>query len=200
MASGASESVRFKSRANLLRESLQRHVHPAKSHVSLFCRTGSAWAAQGCLRHPRGARRFGTSVTEPFCTPTSLLLRGYTPTCILPPMPDKIVIWVGASFEDLLDFPPEARRTAGYELRRIQRGLMPTDWKPMSSVGPGVNEIRIHTDVEHRVMYVAKFEEAVYVLHAFEKRSRQTRDTDLALARERLKQIEALRREERRGR
>ncbi|HEX3131058.1 MAG TPA: type II toxin-antitoxin system RelE/ParE family toxin [Thermoanaerobaculia bacterium] len=97
-----------------------------------------------------------------------------------------------------LDFPPEARRTAGYELRRIQRGLMPTDWKPMGGVGQGVNEIRIHTDVEHRVMYVAKFEEAVYVLHAFEKRSRQTRETDLSLARERLRQVEALRREERR--
>jgi phage-related protein len=115
-------------------------------------------------------------------------------------MPDKVLVWVGASFEDLLDFSPEARRTAGYELRRIQRGLMPTDWKPMPSVGQGVNEIRIHTEVEHRVMYVAKFEEAVYVLHAFEKRSRQTRDTDLALARERLKQVEALRREERRRR
>lgn len=70
----------------------------------------------------------------------------------------------------------------------------------MPSVGQGANEIRIHTAVEHRVMYVAKFEEAVYVLHAFEKRSRQTRDTDLALARERLKQVEALRREERRRR
>lgn len=115
-------------------------------------------------------------------------------------MPDKILVWVGASFEDLLDFPAEARRAAGYELRRIQRGLMPTDWKPMPGVGQGVNEIRIHTDVEHRVMYVAKFEEAVYVLHAFEKRSRQTRDTDLALARERLKQVEALRREEKRTR
>jgi phage-related protein len=115
-------------------------------------------------------------------------------------VPDKILVWVGASFEDLRDFPPEARRVAGYELRRIQRGSMPTDWKPMPSVGPGVNEIRIHTHVEHRVMYVAKFEEAVYVLHAFEKRSQQTRDTDLTLARERLKQVEALRREERRRR
>ncbi|HEV7668471.1 MAG TPA: type II toxin-antitoxin system RelE/ParE family toxin [Thermoanaerobaculia bacterium] len=111
-------------------------------------------------------------------------------------MPDKMITWVGASFENLQDFPPEARRTAGYELRRVQRGLMPTDWKPMPSIGPGVNEIRVHTDVEHRVMYVAKFEEAVYVLHAFEKRSRQTREADLTLARERLKQIEALRREE----
>jgi phage-related protein len=106
-----------------------------------------------------------------------------------------MIAWVGASFEDLRNFPPEARRVAGYELRRIQRGLMPTDWKPMPSVGPGVNEIRIHTDVEHRVLYVAKFEEAVYVLHAFEKKSRQTRDKDLALARERLKQVDALRRE-----
>jgi phage-related protein len=126
-------------------------------------------------------------------------LRGYTRTCILPPVPDKILVWVEASFEDLRDFPPEARRAAGFELRRIQRGLMPTDWKPMPSIGPGVNEIRIHTRVEHRVVYVAKFEEAVYVLHAFEKKSRQTRDADLTLARERLKQVEAARRKERRG-
>jgi hypothetical protein len=72
--------------------------------------------------------------------------RAIHPLVYCPPMPDKILVWVGASFEDLLDFPPEARRTAGYELRRIQRGLMPTDWKPMPSVGQGVNEIRIHTD------------------------------------------------------
>lgn len=111
-----------------------------------------------------------------------------------------MLVWIGASFEDLRDFPSEARRGAGYELRRIQRGLSPTDWKPMPSIGQGVNEIRIHTHVEHRVIYVAKFEEAIYVLHAFEKKSRQTRDTDLALARERLKQVEALRREERRRR
>jgi phage-related protein len=111
-------------------------------------------------------------------------------------MPDKILIWMGASFEDLRDFPVDTRRAAGFELRRVQHGLMPTDWRPMPSVGPGVTEIRIHTHVEHRVMYVAKFEEAIYVLHAFEKRSRQTREADLALARERLKQVEALRREE----
>lgn len=106
----------------------------------------------------------------------------------------KVLVWVGGSFEDLLDFPPDARRSAGYELRRVQRGLMPTDWRSMSGAGPGVNEIRIHTRAEHRVLYVARFEEAVYVLHAFEKKGRQTRDTDLALARERLKQVEALRR------
>jgi putative component of toxin-antitoxin plasmid stabilization module len=62
------------------------------------------------------------------------------------------------------------------------------------SVGPGVNEIRVHTALEHRVLFVAKFEEAVYVLHAFEKKSRKTRDADLALARERLRQLQFLRR------
>lgn len=103
---------------------------------------------------------------------------------------------MGSSFEDLRDFDPDAKRLAGYQLRRVQSGLMPTDWKPMPTVGQGVHEIRIHTGVEHRVIYVAKFEEAVYVLHAFEKRSQQTRDADLALARERLRQVLALRREE----
>ncbi|HVR99380.1 MAG TPA: type II toxin-antitoxin system RelE/ParE family toxin [Thermoanaerobaculia bacterium] len=112
-------------------------------------------------------------------------------------MPDKVIVWVGASFEDLLDFPPDARRAAGYELRRVQRGEMPTDWKPMPSVGPGVNEVRVHTGLEHRVLYVAKFEEAVYVLHAFEKKVQKTRDADLTLARERLKQLQLLRRKER---
>jgi phage-related protein len=108
---------------------------------------------------------------------------------------DKPLIWMGTSFEDVRDFPPDARRAAGYELRRVQRGSMPSDWKPMSGIGPGVTEIRVHTRTEHRVFYVAKFEEAVYVLHAFEKKSQQTKDSDLALARERLRQVETLRRE-----
>ncbi len=116
------------------------------------------------------------------------------------PVADKVLVWIGASFEGLREFPPDARRAAGYELRRVQRGLMPTDWKPMPDVGQGVNEIRIHTGAEHRVLYLAKFEEAVYVLHAFEKKSQQTRETDLALARRRLQQVEELRREKRRSR
>ena len=113
-------------------------------------------------------------------------------------MSDKILVWIGASFEELRDFPPEARRIAGYELRRIQRGLTPTDWKPMSSVGLGVNEIRIHTRVEHRVIYVAKFEEAVYVLHAFGKRTRRTAKTDLDLAKQRFTALVDQRRRRRR--
>ena len=65
----------------------------------------------------------------------------------------------------------------------------------MPSVGPGVAEIRIHTGVEHRVFYIAKFTEAAYVLHAFEKRSQQTRKADLVLGRQRLAEVVRYRRE-----
>jgi phage-related protein len=68
----------------------------------------------------------------------------------------------------------------------VQQGLVPDDWKPMPSVGAGVAEIRVHTTLEHRIVYVAKFEEAIYVLHAFAKRTRQTRSADIELARTRL--------------
>jgi phage-related protein len=71
---------------------------------------------------------------------------------------------------------------------------MPNDWKPMPSVGAGVVEVRIHGRLKHRVLYMAKFEEAIYVLHAFEKKSRRTRKTDVDLARSRLKDLETLRR------
>ena len=101
-------------------------------------------------------------------------------------MADKALRWVGSSLEDLRAFPEAARREAGYQLRRLQDGLLPADWKPMTSVGPGVAEIRLHSGVEHRVFYVAKFAEAIYVLHAFEKRTRQTPQADLELARKRL--------------
>ena len=86
-------------------------------------------------------------------------------------------------------FPDNARRRAGYELGRVQSGSMPSDWKPLKTVGPGVNEIRIHTGVEHRVCYVARFTEAIYVLHAFEKRSQRTDKADISLAKERLAQL-----------
>ena len=101
-------------------------------------------------------------------------------------MPEKPLSWLGSSLGDLRAFPEDARRDAGYQLGRVQQGFLPTDWKPMTTVGPGVIEIRIHTRVEHRVFYVAKFEEAVYVLHAFEKRTRQTPQPEIALAQKRL--------------
>jgi phage-related protein len=99
---------------------------------------------------------------------------------------EKPVAWLGSSLENLRAFPANARRAAGYQLGRVQQGLLPTDWKPMSTVGQGVVEIRVHTRIEHRVFYVAKFDEAVYVLHAFEKRTRQTPQPEIALAKKRL--------------
>jgi phage-related protein len=75
------------------------------------------------------------------------------------------------------------------DLRRVQAGEAPRDWKPMPSIGPGVREIRIHTGLEHRVFYVATFAEAVYVLHAFEKRTRKTPKQDVQLAQDRLRAL-----------
>lgn len=82
-----------------------------------------------------------------------------------------------------------ARGKVGHELFLVQQGLTPSDWKPMTTVGPGVVELRIHTGEEFRVIYLARFDEGVYVLHAFEKRSRQTRAVDLELARRRLRDL-----------
>ena len=101
-------------------------------------------------------------------------------------MVEKPLAWLGSSLDDVRAFPAEARRAAGYQLGRVQQGLMPDDWKPISSVGAGVYEIRVHTELEHRVFYVAKYEDAIYVIHAFEKRSAQTRGADIVLARKRL--------------
>jgi phage-related protein len=111
-------------------------------------------------------------------------------------MADKPLRWAGASLDDLRTFPDNARRQAGYQLRRLQQGLPPDDGKAMPSVGSGVAEIRIHTGVEHRVFYVAKFAEAIYVLHAFEKRTQKTRQADLELGRRRLAEVIRYRREQ----
>ena len=86
----------------------------------------------------------------------------------------KALFWLGSSRRDIGNFPDEARRRAGFELYLVQCGIEPSDWKPMSSVGTGVQEIRIRTGREHRVFYIAKFEEGIYVLHAFEKKTRKT--------------------------
>lgn len=104
-------------------------------------------------------------------------------------MPEKPVIWLGNSREAIRGFPRDARATVGFQLWRVQQGLEPNDWKPVTAVGIGVREIRIHTETEHRVLYVAKFTEAVYVLHAFEKRTRRTAKADLDLARQRLRAL-----------
>jgi phage-related protein len=98
-------------------------------------------------------------------------------------MADKALVWLGSTLAQVRGFPQDARAATGFQLRRLQTGLAPNDWKPVSSVGPGVCEIRIHTALEHRILYVAKFAEAIYVLHAFEKKTQRTPSTDIALAR-----------------
>jgi phage-related protein len=102
----------------------------------------------------------------------------------------KILKFVGSSQEDLVNFPRDARRECGRELDRVQRGLMPTDFKPMLNVGKGAYEIRVHVLGEWRVLYVARHGDAVYVLHAFQKKSPRTAKPDIDLAIRRYKQME----------
>ncbi len=102
----------------------------------------------------------------------------------------KQVRWVGDSQEQIRAFPDDLRREAGYQLERVQAGKEPADWKPMPSVGLGANEIRVREDGgAFRVIYVAKFAEAVYVLHAFQKKAQKTPKQDLELARRRFREL-----------
>jgi len=106
---------------------------------------------------------------------------------------------MGSSRRDIRDFPQAARRAAGFQLFRVQQGLEPNDWKPMASIGAGVQEIRIHTETEHRVCYVARFLEGIYVLQAFEKRTKKTSGSDIELARTRYRELLEHRRREGHG-
>lgn len=102
----------------------------------------------------------------------------------------KTLRFVGSSLDDLKNFPAEARREAGFELDAVQRGLMPSDFKPMLAVGAGAYEIRVRVLGEWRIVYVAKFECAVYVLHAFQKKTQKTRKEDIELAARRYRLVE----------
>jgi phage-related protein len=86
----------------------------------------------------------------------------------------KALKFIGSSLDDLRNFPDEARRAVGFELRTLQNGLEPSGWKPMQSVAPGVSEILIHVLGEWRVIYIARIKDAIYVLHAFQKKSQKT--------------------------
>ena len=105
--------------------------------------------------------------------------------------------FVGASREDLRRFSDEAREDAGFQLYKVQQGEEPDDWKPMPTVGAGVQEIRVRDERgSYRVLYVAKFEEAVYVLHAFEKRSQKTAEPDVHRAKTRYAEMLKWRKEQ----
>jgi phage-related protein len=107
----------------------------------------------------------------------------------------KPLYWVGSARDDLRELPTDIRRERGFDLRRVQLGEMPRDWKTMASVGTGVVEIRVRVDGAYRLMYVAKFAEAIYVLHVFQKKTQQTAAMDLEVARTRLKAVRRARTE-----
>jgi phage-related protein len=101
----------------------------------------------------------------------------------------KPLLWVGSSLADIRAFPASARREAGYRLYLVQQGLGPPGWKPMPQIGPGVAAIRIRTNGQHRVFYLARLAEGVYVLHAFEKKTGKTARRDIALACARYREV-----------
>ena len=101
----------------------------------------------------------------------------------------KGIEFLGASLKTVREFPAQTKREAGHQLDRVQHGLDPTDWKPMKSIGQGVREIRIQDEGQYRVIYVATFEDKIYVLHAFQKKSQKTSKQDLEAAKRALKEI-----------
>lgn len=101
----------------------------------------------------------------------------------------KPVAWLGDSRKAVSRFPDDAQHQVGYQLFRVQEGRDTADWKPMAGIGAGVREIRIHAGNEHRVLSVAKFGEAVYVLHAFMKKTQRPAKVDLDLAAERYRAL-----------
>lgn len=105
----------------------------------------------------------------------------------------KDIGFVGTALADLRAFPDNARRDAGYQLDKVQHGEEPNDWKPFPAVGPGTREIRIAEDGgAFRVMYIAKFDDKVHVLHCFQKKTQATPKKDIDLA---SKRYDSLKRE-----
>jgi phage-related protein len=101
-------------------------------------------------------------------------------------MPVKPIEFLGDSLRSLREFPDDAKRDAGYQLDRVQHGLQPDDFKPMPTIGKGVEEIRVRDDTgAYRVIYTARLADAVYVLHAFQKKTQATSKRDIELAKQR---------------
>jgi len=109
----------------------------------------------------------------------------------------KPVIFTGSTKAAIKRFPLEARRAAGWQLQAVQEELDPDDWKPMPGVAPGAKEIRIHKPHEHRIVYIAQFPEAIYVLGAFEKKTQQTPQRYLNAARQAYAEIQRRRKNNR---
>jgi phage-related protein len=106
----------------------------------------------------------------------------------------KQVVWLGSSLEAVQGWTAEAQRDTGYQIFKVQSGMEPSDWKPMPSVGRGVQEIRIHCGNEYRIIYLSTLAEAVYVLHAFEKKTQKTPHAAIEAAQRRLQLLLSRRR------
>ena len=102
----------------------------------------------------------------------------------------KPIEFCGSALDDLRAFPVAARREAGHQLDQLQQGRLPDDWKPMTTIGSGVQEIRIRdASGAFRLLYVAKFPEAVYVLHCFQKKTQKTSQANRQLAEQRYRDL-----------
>ncbi len=100
----------------------------------------------------------------------------------------KPIVFLGDSLARLRDFPEDARSEAGFQLREVQKGNDPADWKPLKTVGQGVREMRMRDEAgAFQVIYLATVEDTVVVLHAFQKKTQQTAQRDIALAAGRLR-------------
>jgi len=106
----------------------------------------------------------------------------------------KRIVWLGSTNRTVREYPADVKREIGYNLDKVQRGVDPSDWKPMIGIGSGVKEIRIHDENEYRVLYVAKFEEAIYVLHSFVKKTQQTAKKDIDITKKRYAEVLEIRR------
>ena len=105
-------------------------------------------------------------------------------------MTTKPIEFLGDALDALRSFPEPARREAGFQLDKVQHGGEPDDWKPMRSIGQDVREIRIRDESgAFRAIYLAKLADAVYVLHCFQKKTEQTSDRDIKLARKRFRDL-----------
>jgi phage-related protein len=101
----------------------------------------------------------------------------------------KAVEFCGNTLKSIKSFPAPVRYEIGHQLERVQNGLNPIDWKSMPAVGRGVREIRVHDTAQYRVLYFAKHKGIIYVLHAFQKKTRKTRRHDIERSRIALKKI-----------
>lgn len=108
----------------------------------------------------------------------------------IPPMTTKPIEFLGDALDSLRSFPVGVRREAGFPADKVQRGGEPDDWKTMRTIGAGVREIRVRDEAgAFRVIYLAKLADAVIVLHCFQKKTEQTSDKDIDLARKRFREL-----------